>query len=115
MSSILRAAFLASCLALGACATTTGHPYDTEAASHFEDGKTTEAQVRRALGEPETAQDRGGGTTMWVYSSSKSGRNWRTYVPFAALGAHGSSSMQALSLVFDSRGVLESHTAMRSR
>ncbi|SKB27908.1 hypothetical protein SAMN05660880_00304 [Luteibacter sp. 22Crub2.1] len=67
------------------------------------------------MGEPETVQDRGDGTTMWVYSSSKSGSDWRTHVPFAALGTHGSSQLQALSLVFDRRGVLESHTAMQSR
>jgi outer membrane protein assembly factor BamE (lipoprotein component of BamABCDE complex) len=100
---------------LAGCATTTGRPFDAEAASHFTDGRTTQAQVRQALGEPETMQDRGDGTSMWIYSSSKSGNDWRTYVPFAALGAHGSSAMQALSLVFDSRGMLESHTVMQSR
>jgi hypothetical protein len=67
------------------------------------------------LGEPETMQSRDDGSVMWVYSSSRSDADWKTYVPFAALGAHGSSQMQALSLVFDRRGVLESHTAMQSR
>ncbi|MDY1548541.1 hypothetical protein [Luteibacter sahnii] len=115
----MKASFLTLALALvvsvAGCATTTGRPFDQAAASHFVDGKTTQAEVRSALVEPETVQDRGDGSSMWIYSSSKSGSDWRTYVPFAALGAHGSSEMQALSLVFDRRGVLQSHTAMQSR
>ncbi|WP_036141847.1 hypothetical protein [Luteibacter sp. 9135] len=113
MSTILRAAILTLCLALMACATTTGRPFNAEAASHFADGKTTQADVRSALGEPETVQDRGDGSVMWLYSSSESRASVRDYVPFA--GATNHPTMQALSLVFDRHGVLESHTAMQSR
>ncbi len=113
MSTILRAAFLTSCLALGACATTTGRPFDSAAASHFVDGKTSESEVRSALGEPETVQDRGDGSVMWVYSASESKGSVRDYIPFA--GASNHPTMRALSLVFDRRGVLESHTAMQTR
>lgn len=115
MKSIARTALLTLALACAGCATTTGHPFDAEAASHFVDGQTTQTEIRQKLGEPETVQDRGDGTTMWIYASSRSGSDWRTYVPFAALGAHGSQEVQALNLVFDKRGVLESHTAMQSR
>lgn len=114
MKSIARTALLILALALGGCATTTGRPFDSQAVSHFEDGKTTQAQVRQALGEPETIQDRGDGTVMWIYSSSRNAADWKTFVPFAALSARGSQQMQALSLVFNARGVLESHTAMQS-
>lgn len=69
---------------------------------------------RQALGEPSLVQDRGDGTTLWNYASGGSDTDWRTYVPFANLGAHGDMQMQALTLVFDRRGVLESHTAMQS-
>lgn len=113
MSTTLRAAFLSLCLSLGACAATTGRPYDAEAASHFVDGKTTQAQVRQALGEPETVQDRGDGSVMWVYSASESKGSVRDYLPFA--GASNHPTRQALSLVFDRRGLLESHTAMQTR
>ena len=113
MSNILRVAILTLCIALVACATTTGRPYDAEAASHFTDGKTTQAQVRQALGEPETSQDRGDGSVLWVYSSSESKASVRDYIPFA--GATNGTSMQALTLVFDRRGILESHTAMQTR
>lgn len=113
MKSFARTAFLAAALAASGCATTTGRPYDAEAASRFMDGKTTQAQVRQALGEPETVQDRGDGSIMWVYSSSESKASLRDYVPFA--GATNHPTMQALSLVFDRRGVLESHTAMQTR
>ncbi|MDR6641902.1 outer membrane protein assembly factor BamE (lipoprotein component of BamABCDE complex) [Luteibacter sp. 1214] len=100
-------------LAIAGCATTTGRPFDSEAASHFVDGKTTAAQVRTALGEPETTQDRGDGTSMWVYSYSESKAAVRDFVPFA--GGSNHPARQMLSLVFDRRGVLESHTAARSR
>ncbi|HEY4092157.1 MAG TPA: outer membrane protein assembly factor BamE [Luteibacter sp.] len=111
LSSLLISALLT--LTLAGCATTTGRPFNTEAASQFSDGKTTQAQVRSALGEPETVQDRGDGTTMWVYSSSESKASVRDYIPFA--GVANNTRMQALTLVFDRRGVLESHTAMQSR
>ncbi|HEY4092687.1 MAG TPA: hypothetical protein VGN46_14330 [Luteibacter sp.] len=110
---LLRLMGLTALIVLPGCATTTGHPFNAEAASHFADGKTTQAQVRSALGEPETIQDRGDGSVMWVYSSSEAKASIRDYVPFA--GATNHTSMQALSLVFDRRGVLESHTAMQSR
>jgi outer membrane protein assembly factor BamE (lipoprotein component of BamABCDE complex) len=110
---MLHVAGFAALVLLAGCATTTGRPYDAEAASRFMDGKTTQAQVRQALGEPETVQDRGDGTTMWAYSSSESKASLRDYVPFA--GATNNTSMQALTLVFDRRGILESHTAMQSR
>ena len=110
---MLRVAGLAALVLLAGCATTTGRPYDAEAVSRFMDGKTTQAQVRQALGEPETVQDRGDGSIMWVYSSSESKASVRDYIPFA--GATNHPTMQALSLVFDRRGVLESHTAMQSR
>lgn len=110
---MIRLTVLAALTLLSACATTTGRPFSAETASHFSDGKTTQAQVRSALGEPETVQDRGDGTTMWIYSSSEAKASFRDYVPFA--GATNHSSMQALTLVFDHRGVLESHTAMQSR
>ena len=108
---------LVGAMAMGVvgCATTTGRAFDTHAAQTFVDGKTTQAQVRQALGEPETVQDRGDGTQMWVYSASRSANDWKTFVPFAALGAHGAQETQMLSLVFDRRGVLESHTSIQSR
>lgn len=100
---------------LAGCAATTGRAFDAHAAQAFVDGKTTQAQVRQALGEPSIVQDRGDGTTLWNYASGRSDSDWRTYVPFANLRAHGEMQMQALTLIFDRRGVLESHTAMQSR
>jgi len=110
---MLRALGWVALASLAGCATTTGRPYDTAAAQTFVDGKTTQTQVRQALGEPETVQDRGDGSIMWMYSSSESKASVRDYIPFA--GATNHPTMQALSLVFDRRGVLESHTAMQSR
>jgi len=113
----MKASFLTLALALvvsvAGCATTTGRPFDQAAASHFVDGKTTQAEVRSALGEPETVQDRGDGTNFWIYSFSESTTSVRDFVPFA--GGDNHPSRQMLTLVFDRRGVLESHTAMQSR
>lgn len=109
---MLRAAAAAALVLLAGCATTTGRPYDAEAASHFTDGRTTQAQVRQAIGEPDTMQDRGDGTTMWLYSFSESKASLRDFVPFA--GGDNHPTRQALNLVFDRRGVLESHTAMQT-
>jgi len=94
------------------CATTTGRPFDAEAASHFVDGETTQSEVRQKLGEPETMQDRGDGTSMWVYSYSESKAAVRDFVPFA--GGDNHPTRQMLAVVFDRRGVLESHTASQS-
>lgn len=110
---MLRAAHVAALVLLAGCATTTGRPFDSAAASRFEDGKTTQTQVRQAIGEPDTAQDRGDGSVMWLYSFSESKASVRDFVPFA--GGSNHPTRQMLSLVFDRRGVLESHTAMQTR
>lgn len=94
------------------CATTTGRPFDARAAETLVDGKTTRDQVRQALGEPETVEDRGDGTTMWIYSFSQSKASFKDYVPFA--GGDNHPTRQMLAVVFDHRGVLESHTASQS-
>lgn len=112
MKAFLLIAALAVVTGLAGCATTTGRPFDQAAASHFVDGETTRAEVRSALGEPETIQDRGDGTTFWAYSFSESKASVRDFVPFA--GGSNHPTRQMLSLVFDRRGVLESHTAAQS-
>jgi outer membrane protein assembly factor BamE (lipoprotein component of BamABCDE complex) len=104
---------LLTTLTMVACATTTGRPFDQAAASRFVDGKTTQPEVRAALGEPETTQDRGDGTTMWVYSASESKASVRDFIPFA--GATNHPTRQMLALVFDHRGILESHTSAQSK
>ncbi|MGY3231836.1 outer membrane protein assembly factor BamE (lipoprotein component of BamABCDE complex) [Luteibacter sp. HA06] len=112
MSNVVRAVALSMCLALGACATTTGRPFDAAQVHTFVDGQTTQTDVRQKLGEPQTTQRNPGGTTIWLYSSSNSPASFRDFVPFA--GATSNSSMQALHLTFDQRGVMASHTLTTS-
>jgi outer membrane protein assembly factor BamE (lipoprotein component of BamABCDE complex) len=113
MKAFLLITVLAVVAGLGGCATTTGRPFDQAAASRFADGKTTQTEVRAALGEPETMQDRGDHTTMWVYSASESKASVRDFIPFA--GATNHPTRQMLSLVFDRRGILESHTSAQTQ
>lgn len=113
MKAFLPATVLAVLLGLAGCATTTGRPFDQAAASRIVDGKTTQAEVRSALGEPETKQDRGDGTSMWLYSYSESKASARDFIPFA--GGDNHPRRQMLSLVFDRRSVLESHTSAQTQ
>jgi outer membrane protein assembly factor BamE (lipoprotein component of BamABCDE complex) len=113
MKAFLLVTVLAVVAGLAGCATTTGRPFDQAAASHFVDGQTTQAEVRQALGAPETVQDRGDGTTFWIYSFSESKASVRDFVPFA--GGSNHPSRQMLSLVFDHRGILESHTSAQTQ
>lgn len=113
----MKASFLTLALVLtlsvAGCATTTGRPFDQAAAGRFADGKTTQTEVRTALGEPETKQDRGDGSSMWLYSYSESKASARDFIPFA--GGDNHPRRQMLSLVFDRRGILESHTSAQSQ
>ena len=113
MKAFRHLAILAVLVGLAGCATTTGRPFDQAAASRFVDGKTTQAEVRSALGEPETKQDRGDGTSMWLYSYSESKASARDFIPFA--GGDNHPSRQMLSLVSDHRGILESHTSAQTQ
>jgi outer membrane protein assembly factor BamE (lipoprotein component of BamABCDE complex) len=112
MSQLLRAALIILSLTLGACATTTGRPFDAAQVHTFVDGRTTQTEVRQKLGEPQTTQENPDGTTIWLYSSSNSPASFRDFVPFA--GATSNTSLQALHLTFDQRGVMASHTLTTS-
>lgn len=112
MSQFLRAALIVLSLALAACATTTGRPFNADAANHFVDGRTTLREVRRELGDPQTTQQNPDGSAVWLYNSSHSSASFRDFVPFA--GASSNTTMQALHLTFDKQGVLASHTLTTS-
>ncbi|SDG06194.1 outer membrane protein assembly factor BamE [Dyella sp. 333MFSha] len=113
MKAFILMASLAVATGLAGCATTTGRAFDQEAASRFADGRTTQTEVRTALGEPETKQDRGDGSSLWLYSYSESKASARDFIPFA--GGDNHPRRQMLSLVFDRRGILESHTSAQSQ
>jgi len=108
----LHLAALAALGLLSACATTTGKPFSTDAVSHFVDGRTTQEEVRRQLGEPQTTQQNPDGTTIWLYGHSSSAASLRDFVPFA--GASSNTTMQAAHLTFDQRGVMTGHTLTTS-
>lgn len=112
MSNSLRAALIVLSLALAACASTTGRPFNADAATHFVDGRTTQGEVRRELGAPQTTQQNPDGSVIWLYGSSRAAASFRDFVPFA--GASSNTTMQALHLTFDQRGVLTSHTLTTS-
>lgn len=97
---------------LSGCATTTGKAFNTGAVSHFVDGRTTQEEVRRQLGEPQTTQANPDGTTIWLYGHSRSAAYVRDFVPFA--GASSNTTMQAAHLTFDQRGVMTAHTLTTS-
>jgi outer membrane protein assembly factor BamE (lipoprotein component of BamABCDE complex) len=112
MKQFFLATLLVLAVSVTGCASTGGRPFDTGAVQTFVDGRTTQAEVRQTLGDPQTAQDNGDGTTLWLYSSSSSTADFRAYVPFAGGGQH--TKGQSLQLTFDKAGRLVSHTMTES-
>lgn len=109
MKHLLRVATLAAAVALSACATSGGVPYDPSVAQSLHVG-ATQAEVVAKLGQPQikTNNEAGDGGSTWTYAYGTSEQDGRKFIPIIGPSlAKTSSHQQSLTLTFDAKGVLQ--------
>jgi len=79
-------------------------------------GKTTEAQVRKLLGDPQNTSFRGNGDAIWTYQFVKEKADAEDFIPFwGSVHQSGSHNMKSLTLLFTQKGVLKNYTFSNSK
>lgn len=109
MRKVLLAGFIIAALSLAGCASS-GNPKvaDFNAATQVEYGKTTKAEIKAMLGEPNGKKYGANGKEIWVYSYAQVQAKPATFIPVVGLfvgGADGSA--KKLIFAFDENGVLQ--------
>jgi hypothetical protein len=112
----MRTVFVAviSTLALGGCYTA-GKQVSAEAANQFTPGITTEADVEKSLGAPESIARKSDGTRIVTYSSIHARVKATTYIPLVQLFASGANVHgESTTFVFGPDGKLVRFTSTQS-
>jgi outer membrane protein assembly factor BamE (lipoprotein component of BamABCDE complex) len=100
---------LAAALLAAGCASA-GNPKVAEfnPATQIEYGKTTKAEVRAMLGEPNGIKYGANGKEVWAYTYAQAQAKPATFIPIVGMFAGGfDSSAKKLVFVFDDKGVLQ--------
>jgi hypothetical protein len=104
-----RSVIIAVAIGLAGCATI-GRPFDESKISRFEIGRTTEADVVAALGQP-TVVTSGSGMHVMSYSYTHAQARPASFIPFIGPLVGGTdASSTAVAFLFTHEGVLQSST-----
>lgn len=105
---VMMAGMVLALLAMG-CATS-GNPKVAEfnPATQVEYGKTTKAEIRAMLGEPNAIKYGANGKEAWAYIYAQAQAKPAMFIPVVGLFAGGfDSSAKKLVFVFDDKGILQ--------
>ncbi|MDF3917524.1 outer membrane protein assembly factor BamE [Salinicola salarius] len=79
-------------------------------AQKIEVGKTTKADVTRALGSPSSKMFDAQGQEQWMYMHSRASADAVNFIPFAPLfGTSTSGETKQLTVIFDDEGVVSNY------
>lgn len=109
MRKVLLTALIIVALALAGCASS-GNPKvaDFNPATQIEYGKTTKAEIKAMLGEPNWKKYGANGKEIWVYSYGQAQMKPATFIPIVGLFAGGMDTQgRSLTFVFDEKGVIQ--------
>jgi outer membrane protein assembly factor BamE (lipoprotein component of BamABCDE complex) len=110
MNTFLRTTLLVVAVALSACATSGGTPYDPAVVQSLHVGTTTQADVVAKMGQPQikTNNEDGTGGSTWTYAYGTSDQDNRKFIPIVGPSlAKTSTHEQSINLEFDAKGVLK--------
>jgi YD repeat-containing protein len=107
----LRIVFLASLLALGGCVSS-GTQVTEDQANQFVRGRTTEAEVVAALGQPDSTTRSEDGSRIDAYTYVKASANAASFIPYVNILAGGSTAKYTtVAFTFDPNGRLKGWTS----
>lgn len=105
---LLWAVLLLLVFALGCASSGNPRIADFNPANQVEYGKTTQAEIRAILGEPNARKYGSDGKETWVYSYAQAQAKPATFIPIVGLFAGGvDGSAKKLIFAFDEKGVLQ--------
>lgn len=79
-------------------------------------GKTTKAEVKRNIGEPNNTSFTDGGLEIWNYNAQRSVQKFFNYIPIVSAACSGSDDeTKKLSILFDEDGVVKNYTYLNSK
>jgi len=109
MRKVLFIGLIIVALALTGCASS-GNPKvaDFNPATQIEYGKTTKAEIKAMLGEPNAKKYGANGKEVWAYTYAQAQAKPATFIPVIGLFAGGmDASAKKLVFAFDEKGVLQ--------
>jgi hypothetical protein len=109
MRLLLAGPLLVVLAGLSGCGALSGHPIDAAAVASFRAGETTEAQVRAALGAPNSITELNDGTHVLGYAYTRVAARPETFIPIIGpLVGGADAKAQSVAFVFSQDGVLRS-------
>lgn len=79
-------------------------------------GKTTKAEVKRNIGDPNNTSFTDGGLEIWNYNAQRSVQKFFNYIPIVSAACSGSDDeTKKLSILFDENGVVKNYTYLNSK
>jgi len=106
--------FVLTSLLLIGCATV-GTPIKNEQLIKLEEGKTTQEEVIRVMGEPVDKTIIETGEEKWTYVYMRTKPTWSTFVPYVNMVESGANTnTQKLEILFDTQKIVKKHACSNS-